>query len=311
MFSFFPNQRTVLPGAALALMAAVACDGGPRVPDASVVPSALTAEVSVRFDVSPQRPANVSVLAFRAAITGIDRADVLGIVDPLAASEPERDCALRDVDVSANALSARGGSIELQEMSGIGIGLGGGTLLLRPFPRLYPEVATVVGGVVAEAGPLALGALPEKLTLLTAASELPIEELTVPSAPRVLSVNGTPVANGNRPDVAMDTIHGLTITVAGGPGTTVEIRPFGATVAVSCSLGQAPLPEATLTIPRALIAHLFAGHAARAGLAGGAPVTVPASLDAVRRSRIRNSFVGIPTRFSVEVRSSMTVELRP
>jgi hypothetical protein len=309
MFSLFANQRTALSAALLA--AAVACDGGARAPDASVIPSALTAEVSVRIDVSPQRPSSVSVLAFRAAITGVDRADVLGIVDPLAAAEPERDCALRDVDVSANALSARGGSIELQEMSGIGIGLGGGTTLLRPFPRLYPDVATVVGGVVAEAGPLSLGALPERLTLLTSASELPIEELVVPTAPRVLSVNGTPISNGNRLDVAMDTMHGLGITVAGGPGTTVEIRPFGATVAVSCSLGQAALPEATIIIPRALLAHLFGGHAARAGLAVGGPVTIPASLDAIRRSRVRNSFLGIPTRFSVEVRSSMTVELRP
>ena len=309
MFSLSSMQRRLLSAAVL--VAAAACDGGPRVPDASVVPSALTAEVSVRFDVNPQRPANVSVLAFRAAITGIERADVLGIVDPLAATEPDRDCALRDVDLSANALMARGGSIELQEMTGIGIGLGGGNMLLRPFPRLYPDVATVVGGVVAEAGPLALTALPERLTLLTAASELPIEELAVPTAPRVLGVNGAALAGGNRVDAPLDTAHGLSLTVAGGPGTTIEIRPFGATVAVSCSLGPAALPEATFTVPRALLAHLFGGHAVRAGLAVGGPITIPASLDAVRRSRVRNSFVGIPTRFSVEVRSSTTVELRP
>jgi hypothetical protein len=300
--------RSAVP-ALLAAALAVGCDGGARPPDASALPSALTAEVSVRFDVSPQRPATISVLAFRAAIAGIDRADVLGVVDPLAALEPERDCALRDVDAAANALLTRGGSIELQELTGIGVGVAGGNTLMRPFPRLYPDVAAVVGGVVSEAGPMPLSPLPERLHLLTAASELPIDELIVPPAGRIVSVNGVASVPGTRFETPTETAHGLTITVAGGPGTTVEIRPFGATVAVACALGPAALPETTITVPRALLAHLFRGKLP-ATAAGGA-VTVPASLDAVRRTRVRSALVGVPTRLSVEVRSSTTVELRP
>ena len=49
---------------------------------------------------------------------------MLGIVDPLAAAAPDRDCELRDLDLSASALVAQGGSIELQELGGIGLQLG-------------------------------------------------------------------------------------------------------------------------------------------------------------------------------------------
>src|SRR5450432_773688 len=154
-------------GAAIPL-ALAACGEAPRTIDAPVAPSAQTSEVSIRFDVSAGRPATVQVLAFRATttanLTGTSVApapwqpDVLGIVDPLAAAAPEQGCALRDIDVAATALMIRGGSIELQELPGIGVGVGGEGLaaaetLLRPFPRMYPDVATVVGGVVAETGP--------------------------------------------------------------------------------------------------------------------------------------------------------------
>src|SRR6185369_15326995 len=91
--------------------------------------------------------------------------DVLGTVDPLAAAGPDQGCALRDVDATTSALGARGAAIELEEMTGIGVGLGNGEALLRPFPRLFPDVATVVGGVVAEVGPQTLGALPEHVSL--------------------------------------------------------------------------------------------------------------------------------------------------
>src|SRR3954449_7452221 len=82
-----------------------ACDGASRAPDARARSSAETAEVSVRFDVSPGKPATVHVLAFRASLsafgapstlrpTGLaldqPQPDVLGTVDPLGASGPEQ-----------------------------------------------------------------------------------------------------------------------------------------------------------------------------------------------------------------------------
>src|SRR5580692_2754591 len=151
---------------ALALpVALAACGDAPRAASASAVPSARSAEVSIRFDVSAGRPATVQVLAFRATTTsslsgaGMPSdwgTDVLGLVDPLAATSPEQGCALRDIDLATTTLMIRGASIELQELTGIGVGLGGAgedvasaETLLRPFPHLYPDGATVVGGVVA------------------------------------------------------------------------------------------------------------------------------------------------------------------
>jgi hypothetical protein len=283
------------------------------------------AEVSVRFDVNPQKLPAVSVLAFQAAASGVAPRDVLGIVDPLAATEPERDCELRDVDLSASALVARGGSIELQEMGGIGIALGSADpaappvagAILRPFPRLYPDVATVVGGVVAEAGPLALSALPDKISLLTADSELAREELAVPAAPRIVTVTGAPLAAGAKIDAA----EGLTLGVSGGAGTIVEIRPFGATAAVACVVPAGPAPAAstpeadsTLVVPRVLLARLSGGITAAGVVPAGAPspgTAIPASLEVLRRGRVRVASLGTPSRLSVEVRSSTAVELRP
>ena len=300
-----------MAGVCLALVVA-ACDAGPRPPDATAAPSAgaasnLTGEIAVRIDASPQRAASVSVLAFRASIAGIDRSDVLAMVDPLSAPGPDHDCALRDVDLSANALLARGGSIELQEMTGIGIGIGGAgetAKLVRPFPRLSPDVATVVGGVVAETGPVSLESVPERLSLTTADSELAIEEIAVPAAARLTSVNGNAPATGLRVGIG----EALVVGVAGGAGTTLEIRPFGATVALACALGPAIGPqENVVIIPRAQLARLFGDQpAARSGTAA-----LPASLDVVKRNRVKNALLGVPTRLSVEVRSSLTVELVP
>jgi hypothetical protein len=298
------TSTRALARALIALAAAAmpaACDGGPRTPDAQARPSALSAEVSVRFDASPGKPATVQVLAFRATVAGSERTDVLGIVDPLAAAAPEQGCALRDVDLATSALLARGGSIELQEMTGIGVGLGSGEPLLRPFPRLYPDVATVVGGVVAESGPQPLGALPEHVSLYTADSELPVADLAVPSAPRLTAVNGAAVTAGLR----INAQEALTVGVSGAGGGLVELRPFGATVAIACAVPTTASGDAIVVIAPGLLAHVLG---ARLG-AGTAPLA--ASLDVARRSRLRQS-LGAPTaRISVEVRAGTTVELRP
>src|SRR4051794_7504140 len=119
-------------------VALAACDGASRAPDARARSSAETAEVSVRFDVSPGKTASVHVLAFRASVSAFGappalrpaggaldqpQPDVLGTVDPLGASAPEQGCVLRDVALATSALGARGATIELEEMSGIGVGL--------------------------------------------------------------------------------------------------------------------------------------------------------------------------------------------
>jgi len=312
--------------AALAVLAvAVACEGEQRARDASAPPSLQTSEISVRFDVAPQKAPMMSVLAFHATVSGVVQRDVLGIVDPLAAAAPERDCELRDLDLSASALVAQGGSIELQELGGVGLALGSSSpatvtpgaasaagtptlgalatgTIIRPFPRLFPDVATVVGGVVAEAGPMPLGELPDHIGLLTPASELPVEQLAVPAAPRITSVNGAPLIAGAK----VDGRDGLTIGVSGDPGTIVELRPFGATVAISCAVPQGTAGESTLIVPRALVARL-SGAASPAGTV----TALPASLDALSRTRVRTAPFAVASHLSIEVRASTAVELGP
>jgi len=315
------------------------CDSEQRARDASAPPSLQTSEISIRFDVAPQKAPVVSVLAFHATVAGVLQRDVLGIVDPLAAAAPDRDCELRDLDLSASTLGAQGGSIELQELGGIGLQLGasdpaaglapglapslpspgslptGGAapsstagMILRPFPRLFPDVATVVGGVVAEAGPLQLSGLPERIGLLTSASELPLEELAVPAAPHITSVNGVPLAAGAK----VDGHDGLIIGVSGDAGTIVELRPFGATVAISCAVPLSGLGESTLTVPRALVARLTGSAANPSGtmLVASAKV-LPASLDALSRARVRVAPFAATNHLSIEVRASTAVELTP
>src|SRR6478672_2690252 len=75
-------------GACASMLAA--CDGVQRARDASAPPSLQTSEISIRFDVSPQKAPVVSVLAFHATVAGVLQRDVLGIVDPLAAAAPDR-----------------------------------------------------------------------------------------------------------------------------------------------------------------------------------------------------------------------------
>jgi hypothetical protein len=304
------------------LVALGACGEAPRAVDAQAAPSAQSAEVSIRFDVSPGRLASAQVLAFRATTTSTQPAgpggspdwqpDVLGIVDPLAAAAPQQGCALRDIDLATTAVMIRGGSIELQELTGIGVGMGNGAgeglaateTLLRPFPRLYPDVATVVGGVVAESGPHPLATLPEHVTLFTAESELPVATLAVPPAPRMLALNGAPFDPAGGPP-QIDARDGVAVTVAGGAGGRIELRPFGATIAAACAIPASAPAEAVVTLPRAFISQL-----ARAmGGPSGAPFA--ASIELARRATLRPSFAASGARVSVEVRSAATVELRP
>jgi hypothetical protein len=279
------------------------CDGGGHAPDAQTTISATTAELSIRFDVTGDKPPTVSVLGFRAATAGPDGEDVLGLVDPLSAAAPDQGCVLRDVDEAASALGARGSSIDLEELSGVGVGFGPAdpvVPLVRPFPRVFPDVAGVVGGVVAEAGPQSLAAMPEYVTLYSADSELAIAELAVPALPRLSTVNGIVPTVGGR----VETTSGLALSLAAAAGAIVELRPFGATVAVTCSVPTNASTEAIVVIPRALLVHLLAARPS-------ATSAVAASIEVARRVQIREPLAAGGARVSIEVRAALALELRP
>lgn len=279
---------------------AAGCDGGGHTPDAQTAISATSAELSIRFDVTGEKPPTVSVLGFRAATSGPDGEDVLGLVDPLSAAAPDQGCALRDVDEATSALGARGSSIDLEELSGVGVGFGPSDPLMRPFPRVFPDVAGVVGGVVAEAGPQSLATMPEHVNLYSADSELAIAELSVPALPHLMTVNGFAPTAGAR----VETGAGLALSLGAAAGAIVELRPFGATVAVTCTVPTNASTEAIVVIPRALLVHLLHTRS-------GAPNGVAASIEVARRIRVREPLTGGGARVSVEVRSALALELRP
>jgi hypothetical protein len=288
--------------AAAALFAAgalaTACDGGPHPPDAQAVVAVNSAELAVRFEVADGKPPTVSVLGFRASSAGPDAPDVLGLVDPLSVAAPDQGCAVRDVDEATSALVARGSSIDLEELSGVGVGFGPGDPLVRPFPRLFPDVAGVVAGVVAEAAPQPLELLPDRLSVYGADSELPVAELAVPSLPRLLAANGAAPAGGMR----IDASEGLSLSLGAAAGAIVELRPFGSTVAVTCTV-PTNASEAVVTIPHALLVHLPHPRAASWG--------VPVSIEVARRVRAREPLAPAGARVSVEIRSAVAAELGP
>jgi hypothetical protein len=303
-----PFARALQGAALAAFLSPLGCDGGGRAPDAQSPASASSAELAIRFDVSANKPVSVSVLGFRAVTAGPlaagpEGADILGLVDPLSTTAPAEGCALRDVDLTASALRTSGGSVDLEELGGVGVGLGASNApadtLLRPFPRVYPDVAGVVGGVVAEVGPQPLTALPEHVSLYSPDTELPIAELPVPALPRLVAVNGNAPIAGAR----IDASGGLSITLAGAAGALVELRPFGATVAVSCAVPANAAAETLVTVPRALLKHLGGREAPGAG--------VPVSLEVARRVRARAPLASSATRVSVETRAALPMEIRP
>jgi hypothetical protein len=282
-----------------AAVAASGCDGTTRPLEAAAQVTVPSADLSVRFDVADGRPPAVSVLGFRASAAGPDAPDVLGLVDPLWAAAPDQGCVLHDVDQAASALGSRGESVDLEELSGVGIGFGPGEPLVRPSPLLFPDVAGVVSGVVSEAAPQPLAVMPERLNVYGAESELPIAELPVPGLPRLLAANGAAPTAGMRIDAA----EGLTLTLTNAAGALVELRPYGATVAVSCAVPANASTEALVTIPRALLVHLPRAHGRGRG--------VPVSIEVARRLRAREPLSPSGARVSVEVRSAFAAELWP
>jgi hypothetical protein len=272
----------------------LACESGAHIKDGSVPQTQKVAEVSVRLDVPSSGAPALSVLAFRADVTDRFAGDVLGVVDPLVAPAPDGPCELRDVAGQARALRAQGGTVDLEELGGVSVEAGPHGSALRPAPRVYPPYAEVVGGVVAEAGPVDIAEVPQALTLvLPGPAGRPAKVLlALPVSPHVVGHDQVPLATGTPLDGSGD----LLVHVTGPARTFLEIRPYGAPVAVACPAGAGGL----VVVPHELLVRMTAA-------AGGVPV----SLEAVwRESRMVGAALP-PTRVSVEVRSSTVVDLRP
>ena len=291
------------------VLGAAACDGTPAAIDASSGPSGRASAVSVRLDVQADKPASLTLLAFKAALAGVAPSEVLGLVDPLSATYPTRDCELRDADRAADALVSRGSSIELEELTGVAVGLetGGVTSDLRSSPRIFPDVAAAIGGVVTQAGPVSLARVPERLRVSLGPPIAPDAQtavaLSVPAAGWVTALNGTPPRTGVPLATSADLRIDATGAGLGGAETTIEIRPFGGTVALVCALPADTATTTTLLVPRPLLAALLAASRVTPG------ASTAAALDLVRR--VDERLPSSDSHVTVEVRTSTLVELRP
>jgi hypothetical protein len=187
------------------LSGAAACDTTPRGRDASAQ-SGQRIEVSVRLEAQNRGTPSVTVQAYRASVSGVSPDDVLPAVDPLVVQPPESACVLRDVAGAARTLGATA--------------------------RVYPNLASVVGGVWAEAGPLDLATAPSMMVVGDSGIRF-----AVPPMPRLALVGagaeGAPLPA--KLSANSDLILSMTGPVrAAGLSMFVELRPFGATWALVC-----------------------------------------------------------------------------
>jgi hypothetical protein len=295
--------------AVVALVAGAACDTTPRGRDAAAGAQRIS-EAAVRFEVVGDGAPSVSMLAYRASTSGLSTDDILSIVDPLTAPAPEGVCVARDVAGAARALVALGnngaGKVELEALSGLHLDLGMGigatgtatTLAIAPSPRVFPDLASVVGGVVSEAGPVTLEAAPGSLALVDAAGNRAV--LALPAQPRLTGPEGGALPANSAIALGGDLILGVSVS-GGGPQTGapahpafLELRPFGATWALACPVGN----RDRVVIPASEVTRLANLH-------------VPVSIEAVTRETHPLNVGGTSVRLTLEVRSSSVVELRP
>ena len=294
-------RRTAVSLTLAALTAAFGCDSTPAKRDASAGGQRV-AEVAVRLDAPSGGTPSASVLAYRAGVTGVAVDDVLSVIDPLVAAPPEVGCVRRDVAVAARTIALHGGKVELEALGPMTLDLGTGTPDLRPLSRVYPELASAVGGVVSEAGPIDLAIAPQTLGLTDENSGRRLA-VSVPGLPRLLDDEGVALPA----TVAFAPGSDLVLGVAGpmrtafSSGTFVELRPFGATWALSCAVnvaGNGYNAGNHVVIPAAELARLAELH-------------VPVSLEAVVRESHGLVLGPSPVRLTLEVRTSSVIELRP
>jgi hypothetical protein len=294
-------SRLALSLSLATLTAAFGCDSTPAKRDASAGGQRV-AEVAVRVDAPSGGTPSASVLAYRAGVTGVAIDDVLSVIDPLVAAPPESGCVRRDVAVAARAIGLHGGKIELEALNALALDLGAGAPGLRPLSRVYPELASAVGGVVSEAGPIDLSVAPQTLGLTDESSGRRLA-VAVPGLPRLLDDDGVALPATMGFDPGSDLVLGVAgpARTAASSGTFVELRPFGATWSLSCAVsasGPGFNVDSYVVIPAAELGRL-------------AELRVPVSLEAVVRESHGLVLGSSPVRLTLEVRTSSVIELRP
>ena len=299
-------RRPALSLALGALLAGVGCDSTPAKRDASANAGQRMSEVAVRLDAPSGGLPSASVLAYRAGVTGVGLDDVLAVIDPLVASAPETGCIRRDVAVGARIVAAHGGKVELEALGALIVDLGAGSPYLRPLSRVYPDLASAVGGVVGEAGPIDLTVAPQTLGVTDETSGRRLS-VAVPALPRLLDGDGMALP----PSVVFSPGEDLVLGVVGPARTFVELRPFGATWSLACAVSGRALstPQTTTDATGAAVDSQVLIPAAELGRL--AELRVPVSLEVVSRETHALGLGGAPARLTLEVRTSSVVELRP
>lgn len=283
----FPFRALRHGSIALAVVLFIGCDGVPQARDASPASRTQLAQVQIRLEHPVTGSPSISMLAFRAEATDLSATNILPAVDPLAAQAPTSGCDLREVAAPARNVRIQGGAVSLQELEDVDLEISP-SHILAPFPRVYPPLADVVAGVIAEAGPTDLETLPTSL-LLRFAGESRIK-LTPPRTPILRDRHQQPLSGH------ISANEDLLLHLSGPARAFLEIRPFGAPMAIACM----PSASGWIAVPHDLLLRLVAGSA-------GAPV----SFEAIWRERQTFNMSAEPLWVSFETRSQVVLELTP
>ncbi len=267
-----------------------ACDGAERPVDASSRATEETVSVAVRIDGRAGTTPSASFVAFRGATGTMTAAEVLASVDPLFAAPPTAGCVVRALDANSATLLARSASVELAALTQFTLAVDEGAPI-RPVPAVYPDLAGIASGIVAEAGPVILLDSPKTL-LMRFDTESVGTPIALPTLPTATDANGETLTEGSRIDVSRDHL----LKIVGPSGAFVEIRPFGTTEWLACTANA----DGKVLLPGAALQRLarFAG-------------AIPVSLDVVWRDQRVTTVEGIANRInvSIELRSSALVGL--
>jgi hypothetical protein len=185
-------------------------------------------------------------------------------------------------------LHIQGGTIELADLPNVSLALSPEDAPVRLAPRNYPPLRPSVGGVVGEASPVELVALPDSIDV-SIAGEISKLPLAIQEMPKLLDQNGEALVTKSR----LDGSHDLQLTVSGPARSFLEIRPFGASHYLACPSGAG----GHVVVPHDLLEKLTATSG-----------KVALSFEAVWRDS-RTVTGALATRLTLEARSSAVVDL--